>query len=251
MDNPNPQWLADSSWDNITELAKLANFHGIIESFEQYPRDWFQWFQAGEPENTVMPGEWDSVNELQKMLIVRSLRSDRVPFCVTKFIINNLGSKFVEPPILDLNSVYEDSLPKTPIIFVLSPGVDPSANLAALAEKMDFRKNFLPLSLGQGQAPIATQNIAEGVRMVSQCVLVINQSNFLFFRVDGYFSPIVIYPYHGCLIWKKSLRIFRLKKFIHNFGYGYHHLHPLNFRSPSFNRVSRSPLNHRRVSKRI
>ncbi|CAF4417192.1 unnamed protein product, partial [Adineta steineri] len=40
MDNPNPQWLADSSWDNITELAKLANFHGIIESFEQYPRDW-------------------------------------------------------------------------------------------------------------------------------------------------------------------------------------------------------------------
>jgi dynein heavy chain len=167
MDNPNPQWLADSSWDNITELAKLANYHGIIESFEQYPRDWFQWFQAGEPENTPMPGEWDSVNELQKMLIVRSLRSDRVPFCVTKFIINNLGSKFVEPPILDLGSVYEDSLPKTPIIFVLSPGVDPSANLSALAEKMDFRKNFLPLSLGQGQAPIATQNIAEGVRMVS------------------------------------------------------------------------------------
>ena len=77
MDNPNPQWLADSSWDNITELAKLANFHGIIESFEQYPRDWHQWFQASEPENTAMPGEWDSVNELQKMLIVRSLRSDR------------------------------------------------------------------------------------------------------------------------------------------------------------------------------
>ena len=167
MDNPNPQWLADSSWDNITELGKLANFRGIIESFEQYPRDWFQWFQAGEPENTAMPGEWDSVNELQKMLLVRSLRSDRVPFCVTKFIVNNLGSKFVEPPILDLSAVYDDSLPKTPIIFVLSPGVDPSTNLAALAEKMDFRKQFLPLSLGQGQAPIATQNIAEGIRLVS------------------------------------------------------------------------------------
>ena len=202
MDNPNPQWLADSSWDNITELAKLANFHGIIESFEQYPRDWFQWFQAGEPENTPMPGEWDSVNELQKMLIVRSLRSDRVPFCVTKFIINNLGSKFVEPPILDLNSVFEDSLPKTPIIFVLSPGVDPSGNLTALAEKMDFKKNFLPLSLGQGQAPIATQNIAEGIRMVStrKKNLSFNTSNGSLLRVDGYFWPIVIYHSHGCLI---------------------------------------------------
>ncbi|CAF0978027.1 unnamed protein product [Adineta ricciae] len=164
MDNPNPQWLADSSWDNITELAKLANFHGIIESFEQYPRDWHQWFQASEPENTAMPGEWDSVNELQKMLIVRSLRSDRVPFVVQKFIVNNLGSKFVEPPILDLSAVFDDSTPKSPIIFVLSPGVDPSGSLTTLAEKMDFKKNFLPLSLGQGQAPIATQHIAEGVR---------------------------------------------------------------------------------------
>lgn len=175
MDNPNPQWLADSSWDNITELAKLANFHGIIESFEQYPRDWLQWFQSSEPENTPMPGEWDSVNELHKMLIVRSLRSDRVPFVVMKFIVNNLGSKFVEPPILDLNSVYEDSLPKTPIIFVLSPGVDPSGSLIALADKMDYRKNFVALSLGQGQAPIATQNINEGIRLVSSIEIYTNE----------------------------------------------------------------------------
>ena len=250
MDNPNPQWLADSSWDNITELAKLANFHGIIESFEQYPRDWFQWFQSGEPENTTMPGEWDSVNELQKMLIVRSLRSDRVPFCVTKFIINNLGSKFVEPPILDLNSVYDDSSPKTPIIFVLSPGVDPSTNLAALAEKMDFRKNFLPLSLGQGQAPIATQNIAEGIRLVSRS-LRLTLSNCLLFRVDGYFLLIVIYRYLGCLISKRLSKILESKKFIHNFDYGYHLHHRHNFQSPSFNLALRLPLNHRKVSKPI
>ncbi|CAF5222008.1 unnamed protein product, partial [Rotaria magnacalcarata] len=69
------------------------------------------------------------------------------------------------------------SLPKTPIIFVLSPGVDPSANLTALAEKMDFRKNFLPLSLGQGQAPIATQNIAEGVRLLPMKTLMLLHSS--------------------------------------------------------------------------
>ncbi len=57
------------------------------------------------------------------MLIVRSLRGDRVSFCVTSFIINNLGSKFTEPPVLDMASVVEDSNTKTPLIFVLSPGV--------------------------------------------------------------------------------------------------------------------------------
>ena len=55
MDNP-CSWLPDTSWDNITELEKLANFHGIITSFEQYPRDWNLWFTASEPEGTALPG---------------------------------------------------------------------------------------------------------------------------------------------------------------------------------------------------
>ena len=74
--------------------------------------------------SNLFTGEWDNAcNELQKMLIVRSLRGDRVSFCVTSFIINNLGSKFTEPPVLDMASVVEDSNTKTPLIFVLSPGV--------------------------------------------------------------------------------------------------------------------------------
>jgi len=123
MDNP-CAWLSDQLWDNITELSKLPNFHGIIESFEQYPRDWLAWFQSAEPETAPLTGEWDSaLNELQRMLIVRSLRPDRVAFCAHRFIVNNLGSKFVEPPVLDMRAVFEDSTCKTPLIFVLSPGV--------------------------------------------------------------------------------------------------------------------------------
>ena len=72
----------------------------------------------------VFLGEWDNAcNELQRMLLVRSLRPDRVSFCITSFIINNLGSKFVEPPVTHLPTVVEDSTTRTPLIFVLSPGV--------------------------------------------------------------------------------------------------------------------------------
>jgi dynein heavy chain len=99
------------------------------------------------------------------MLIVRSLRQDRVSFCVTSFIVNNLGSKFVEPPVLDLRQVVDDSTAKTPLIFVLSPGVDPTNDLLQIAESrgmLDSR--FHALSLGQGQAPFATRMLKEGVR---------------------------------------------------------------------------------------
>lgn len=44
------------------------------------------------------------------MLIVRSLRQDRVTFCVTSFIIDNLGGSFVEPPALDMKAVSVSSM---------------------------------------------------------------------------------------------------------------------------------------------
>ena len=69
-------------------------------------------------------GEWENgCNELQKMLFVRSLRPDRVSFCCATFIVNHLGIKFTEPPVLDMAQVIDDCSYKNPLIFVLSPGV--------------------------------------------------------------------------------------------------------------------------------
>ena len=98
------------------------------------------------------------------MLLVRSLRPDRVSFVSTNFIVNNLSSRFVEPPPLDMNAVLSDSTATTPLIFVLSTGVDPTKSLLDLAEKQGMGKKFHSLSLGQGQAPIAERLIAEGVK---------------------------------------------------------------------------------------
>lgn len=56
MDNPCSSWLSDSNWDNITELDKLTNFHGLMASFEQYPRDWHLWYTNPEPEKAPLPG---------------------------------------------------------------------------------------------------------------------------------------------------------------------------------------------------
>ncbi|CAG5116906.1 unnamed protein product, partial [Candidula unifasciata] len=164
MDNPCTTWLSDESWDNITELDKLTNFHGIITSFEQYSRDWYLWYISSEPENTSLPGEWDKAcNELQRMLVVRSLRPDRVSFCATAFIINNMGQKFTEPPILDMMSIVDESSTRTPLIFIVSPGSDPRASLQQIAESCGMAAQFNTLSLGQGQASVATRLLQTAV----------------------------------------------------------------------------------------
>lgn len=119
--------------------------------------DFFRYVDT-EPETRPLIGEWEEgCNEFQRMLLIRSCRSDRMTFCITTFIVHNLGQRFVEPPVLDVKEVLDDSLAQSPLIFVLSPGVDPTNALIQLAESEDMAQNFMTLSLGQGQAPIATR----------------------------------------------------------------------------------------------
>ncbi|RZC39320.1 dynein heavy chain 2, axonemal-like [Asbolus verrucosus] len=165
MDNPCSGWLSDEAWDNITELDKIAGFHGIIDTFEQYTKDWHTWYTHTEPETLPLIAEWNDIcNSFQKMLFIRSLRQDRMSFCISNFIVNQLGPKFVEPPVLDIRAVLEESVAQTPLIFVLSPGVDPAGSLIQLAENAGMTNDFHSLSLGQGQSPIATRMIQIGAK---------------------------------------------------------------------------------------
>jgi dynein heavy chain len=97
--NPAPEWITETSWDNITELAALAAFRELDTAFEHGADEWKLWFINSMPEQTPLPGDWQTnLNELQRLAVIRSVRPDRVVFASTSFIINNLGAKYVEPP---------------------------------------------------------------------------------------------------------------------------------------------------------
>ena len=64
--------------------------------------------------------------------------------------------------MLDLNSVLSDSMATSPLIFVLSPGVDPTNQLLQLAEQKGV--TFTTIALGQGQSPHAVRLIESGIK---------------------------------------------------------------------------------------
>ena len=73
------------------------------------------------------------------------------------------GQKFTEPPPFDLVQCYADSSPEVPLIFVLTPGSDPTLTLLQFAgTKEKSLENGLvkAISLGQGQGPKAEVSLS-------------------------------------------------------------------------------------------
>ena len=72
---------------------------------------------------------------------MRIFRPDYVLDEVKELITAKMGSQFIEPPSFSIAKAYAQSAPHIPIIFVLSPGVDPLAYLYKLAEEKQMKVN--------------------------------------------------------------------------------------------------------------
>lgn len=55
-----------------------------------------------------------------------------------KYIADTLGEKYAEGVILDMEKMWEESHPRTPMVGLLSMGSDPTASIEAMAKKHKF-----------------------------------------------------------------------------------------------------------------
>ncbi|XP_068561369.1 dynein axonemal heavy chain 12 [Cebidichthys violaceus] len=198
--NPDPSWLQDKSWDETCRASELSGLQGIKEAFIKSPEDFKSIYDSKEPSNTPLPAPWcEQLNDLQKMIIVRCLRPDKIVPAVTKFVTGKLGKKFVQPPPFDLSKSYLDSNSTVPLVFVLSPGADPMASLLKFAsdKNMDGAK-FQSISLGQGQGPIAAKMISTAMQegtwvCLQNCHLAVSWMSNLE-KICEDFSPATCHP---------------------------------------------------------
>lgn len=133
-------------FDLITFVTGIKNY------FTRDVNEWKKYYDLTDSENSKFPNPWyDKLSDFQRILVVRTIKPDKVIPVITKLILKELGEKFIYPPPFDINKSYGDSICLSPLIFILSPGVDPMANLLQFAEKMNQSDNLQSVSLGQGQ----------------------------------------------------------------------------------------------------
>ncbi|KAL3276277.1 hypothetical protein HHI36_024027 [Cryptolaemus montrouzieri] len=176
LENPhkNPSdWLIEKSWDELCRLDDFASFKGIRKHFHENMDAWKQMFDSTEPQDYPLPPPFGSkLTQFQKLLILRCIRYDKMVPAIQSFVMSNIGRQYIEPPPFDLTSSFADSHCCIPLIFILTPGADPTAVLLKFADDQGFgAARLFALSLGQGQGPIAIRLIDEGVRNGTWVVL--------------------------------------------------------------------------------
>eukprot|EP00767_Chilomastix_cuspidata_P004259 gnl/Chilomastix_cuspidata/4391.p1 GENE.gnl/Chilomastix_cuspidata/4391~~gnl/Chilomastix_cuspidata/4391.p1 ORF type:complete len:5137 (+),score=567.95 gnl/Chilomastix_cuspidata/4391:1094-15412(+) len=168
-------WITDRQWADLLKLENVnETFQGIVSDLEKKTEVWKGWWDRDAPEKAPIPFNSNDLTAMQRLCILRCFRSDRVYVGISNFVSSKMGPRYVQPPILDYEKLYFQSTAENPIVFILSPGADPTTDIFKLGEKMGFTGNKLKfLSLGQGQAAIAEQYVTTAVTR-GQWVLLMN-----------------------------------------------------------------------------
>lgn len=85
-------------------------------------------------------------------MLLRCLRIDRVFQAINTYVTITMGEQYITPPVISFDAIYEQTTSLIPVVFILSPGSDPTSDLMKLAERCGATEGqFKHISLGQGQ----------------------------------------------------------------------------------------------------
>ncbi|XP_072767433.1 LOW QUALITY PROTEIN: dynein axonemal heavy chain 10-like [Anoplolepis gracilipes] len=155
------RWLPQSGWEDILKLASdfPEQFAQLPEELRDNEDEWKQWYDSDTPESDELPCEYNTrLTSFEKLMLIRCFRVDRVYRGIINFVIDIMGEQYITPPHISFDMIFEESTPTMPVVFLLSPGSDPTSELMKLADRYGCGGGkFRYLSLGQSQNKIAME----------------------------------------------------------------------------------------------
>jgi dynein heavy chain len=93
--------------------------------------------------------EWaEKLTNFEKLILLKAFRPEKLLFAFQNYVIDEIGKFYVESPSVTMEVVYNDTDVKTPLIFVLSQGADPTSSLIKFAKDKGFGERLNVISLG-------------------------------------------------------------------------------------------------------
>ncbi len=133
-------WIPDSAWLACMQLyMRIPLFKDLPESMQRYGDQWRAWFESEVPEEVPTPEVTScgaKPTKLSMLMIARALRPDRLPVAALDFVKSVFGDKIDATAPLQLELVVAESVERTPLLCIVTPGADLSDAIHALGKKL-------------------------------------------------------------------------------------------------------------------
>ncbi|KAF0045180.1 hypothetical protein F2P81_001709 [Scophthalmus maximus] len=144
---------SDDNWRGKQErvfVCSCVTSAYVVLQISRNEKQWKLWFDKEAPEEEVLPNSYDQALDcFRRLLLIRCWCPDRTIAQARKYIMGAMGEKYTEGVILDLERMWEESDPRTPLICFLSMGSDPTDSIIALGKRLKTETRYV--SMGQGQ----------------------------------------------------------------------------------------------------
>ncbi|TMW55127.1 hypothetical protein Poli38472_013889 [Pythium oligandrum] len=192
------QWMTNQAWLNVVQLAtEKPLLKNLLTDLERSENLWRKWYEDNEPERQLLP-DYESILfdprsmtanlHFHRLMLIRSLREDRTILAVSDFLkalefvemplpsvglvsaggaatsvansgkLPAMGPRFTETVTDTVESVYNEMQADTPVLYLLSPGADPTEGIEAFSRKK--RQTIASISMGEGQDVVAAKAIS-------------------------------------------------------------------------------------------
>jgi dynein heavy chain len=155
---PPDEAIAVLTWRRILATATKVKALGSLGSdIQRSYADFADLFIS--ERSIILPPQYAELTNFQRLLALSIVCPRKLLLATREFIVAEYGDQFAMPPDLSLPSAFADTKSEIPLVFILSQGADPLPSLRAFVEKNEAKLH--PLSLGQGQGPIAVELIKD------------------------------------------------------------------------------------------
>ncbi|UJR10563.1 hypothetical protein I4U23_014763 [Adineta vaga] len=149
-----PSWVNEERAFDVASFR--TNFSQLFSNLRFDDDSWSKWNSINDCE-LHFPDD-KHLTSFQQILVIQAFRPDRLESAMKQFACDLLGIKDISPETLNLRKLYsKETISTEPILIIISPGADPSAELKDLAMEIIGKDRYFEIAMGQGQMEIALE----------------------------------------------------------------------------------------------
>ena len=155
-----PRWVPQEVSGRYAKLVDA--FPAIASAYHlEDGEKWSNWMRSPDAEARVPSGGQPGTSVFAELLLVQAMRPDRLASAMSSFVCGELGVESVAPAPLSMHHVCQEASASSPVLFIVTPGSDPSQELEEHAASRG-KGRYHQLAMGQGQAE-------EALRLLREC----------------------------------------------------------------------------------